>query len=143
MRELTCQITHHKLLPYSAEDEAELSNFIENQTVRVKVYATKKQRSLQQLRLYWACCTKVADNTDDFMWNDKAKTDFQCRVALHFVDPKVTVVRPDGAVQFKYRSISFANLRHIEACHYFSRSFDIMSAKLGITPEELVRNAEG
>ena len=79
------------------------------------------------------CCTKVADNTEDPQWNDKDKTDFQCRVALHFVDPKFTAVTPAGVVTFKYRSISFTNLKHMEACNYFDRAFEVMALKIGKT----------
>lgn len=143
MRELFCQLQQNQQLwPYSQEDLEALADFHPNQLLRVKAYGTTKQRSLKQLRTYWRACTITADNLDDFRWNTKDKTDFQCRVALHFVDPNITVVRPDGQVMFKYRSISFANLKHVEACNYFSRSFDIMSKKLGITTEKLLGNAE-
>lgn len=138
MKELTCQILYDGFKPYSQEDLDELKGFHPNQLVRVKVYGTTKERSLQQLRLYWMCCTKVADNIEDYRWNTKDKTDFQCRVALHFVDPNITVVRPDGQVMFKYRSISFANLKHIEACRYFDRAFEIMAVKIDVTVEKLL-----
>ena len=143
MKELTCQIQQNQhLWPYSEEDLDKLKDFHPNQLVRIKVYGTTKQRSLKQLKTYWRACKKVADNTEDFRWNDKDKTDFQCRVALHFVDPKCTVVRPDGAVQFKYRSIAYANLKHIEACRYFDRAFEIMALKIGIPVEELYKEAK-
>ena len=137
MDKLTCQIDMSKLSPYSQEDVAVLSNYRQNQVVRVKVYGTTKERSLQQLRLYFACCNKVAENMDDPQWNTKDKVDFSCRVGLHFVDPKVTAVAPDGTVTFKYRSISFKNLKHIEACNYFDRAFEFMAKKIGVIAEKL------
>ncbi len=138
MKELTVQIKRKVLYPFSPEDQDELAGYHDNQVVRVKVYGTEKQRSLKQLRKYFATCTKVAENIDDFQWNTKNKVDFQCRVALHFVDDTVSAVRPDGTVIFSYRSISYDNLKHIDACRYFSRSYDIMSAKLRITTEKLL-----
>lgn len=144
MKELTCQIQQNQQLwPYSQEDLDELKDYKPNQLVRIKVYGTTKQRSLKQLKTYWRACTKTADNLNDFRWNDKDKTDFQCRVALHFVDPKCTVVRPDGAVQFKYRSIAYDNLKHIEACRYFDRAFEIMALKLGKSIDDFLKNVVG
>ena len=144
MKELTCQIQQNQQLwPYSEEDLEELKDFHPNQLVRVKVSGTTKQRSLKQLRTYWRACKRTADNLNDFKWNTKDKTDFQCRVALHFVDPSVTVVRPDGAVQFKYRSISFANLKHIEACRYFDRAFEIMALRIGMSVEDFLKKIVG
>lgn len=141
MKELFCQMQSNTLLPFSAEDKAVLSGFSDNQVLRVKVSGTTKQRSLTQLRTYWRACKKVAINTTDFRWNSKDKTDFQCRVALHFVDPSITVVRPDGQVVFRYRSISFVNLKHIEACRYFDRALEIMALKIGVEVEELYRES--
>lgn len=138
MRELSCQIRHHTLLPFSAEDKEVLSDFHDNQVVRVKLYATIKKRSLIQLRKYWATCTKTSGNTDDPQWNTKEKVDFQCRVSLHFVDDTVIAVRPDGTVTFKYRSIAFANLKHILACNYINRAYEIQAAKIGVTVKKLL-----
>jgi len=137
-KELSCQLKQNQQLwPFSEEDAEQLKDYYPNQILRVMVWGTTKERSLIQLRLYWVCCTKVSNNTDDMMWNTKKKTDFSCRVALHFVDPEMTAVRPDGMVQFKYRSISFDNLKHIEACNYFDRAFEIMAKKIGVTVEKL------
>ena len=136
------QINKGKLVPFSEEDREALREYHHNQVVRVTVKGTRKQRSIRQLRLYWACCQTVADNTDDKQWRNKDSVDFQCRVATHFVDPALIAVRTDGTVQFSYRSISFANLKHIEANHYFTRAFEVMAAKLGVSVEKLVSNAQ-
>ncbi len=138
MKELTAQIKRKVLYPFSPEDQDELAGYHDNQVVRVKVYGTEKQRSLKQLRKYFATCAKVAENTDDFQWNTKNKVDFHCRVALHFVDDTVSAVRPDGTVVFSYRSISYDNLKHIDACRYFDRAFEIMAMKINSTVEKLL-----
>jgi len=143
MKELICQIKHNDLLPYSPEDKEVLSNFHENQLVRVKIYGTTKQRSLEQLRMFWACCRTVAENTEDPAWSTKSKVCFQVKVALHFVDPNMIAVRPDGTVVFQYRSISFRELKHIEANRIFDRSWEVMATKIGITVEKLLENSEG
>lgn len=142
MKDLICQIRSGALYPFSAEDKAELSNFHDNQIVHVRVKGTTKRRSILQLRLFWACCRTVSENTEDIAWNEKSKVAFQIKVALHFVDPNMIAVRPDGTVVFQYRSISFANLKHIEAGRFFDRAFEIMAAKIGVTVEKLLENAE-
>jgi hypothetical protein len=120
------------------------AKFCRNQMVKQTItpIGAQKQRSVAQLNLYWACCKEVADNTDDQKWNTKEKVDFQCRVILDFRDKSYIAVRPDGTVQFKYRSISFKNLKHMEACNYFTRAFDVMAGFLGVTVEDLVRMAQ-
>lgn len=143
IHELTCQIQQNQQLwPFSEEDLEQLKDYYPNQLLRVSVKGTTKERSLIQLRLYFACCKKTADNTDDPQWNTKEKTDFSCRVALHFVDPKVTAVAPDGTVVFRYRSIAFKNLKHIKACNYFNRAFELQALKIGKTVEELTKFAK-
>jgi hypothetical protein len=114
-------------LPKSDRDREQSKEYKLFQTVRNKVYGVRKQRSLAQLDLYFASCQFVADNTDHKQWNTKEKVDFQCRVAAHFVDPDLVVVKPDGTVLYSYRSIAFASLKHIEACHYFDQAFGAMT----------------
>jgi len=93
--------------------------------------------------MFWACCRTVAENTEDPAWSTKDKVCFQVKVALHFVDPNMIAVRPDGTVVFQYRSISFRELKHIEANRIFDRSWEVMAAKIGITVEQLLENSEG
>lgn len=101
-----------------------------NQIVRLKSHGVKKPRSVKQLNTYWACCEIVSINTENPQWNTKLKVDFQCRVACHFVDPNLVAVKPDGTVVFSYRSIAFANLRHMEACNFFKNAYEAMASFL-------------
>lgn len=110
-------------VPFGDEDREKSKEHNLFQVVRNKIYGTRKQRSITQMNLYWKACQVLADNTDNKQWNTKEKVDFQCRVAAHFVDPSIVIVRPDGSVQFKYRSIAIKNLGHIEACNYFNQAF--------------------
>ena len=130
--------------PYTVVDLDKSSEYKVNQVARMEVYGIAKQRSLPQLRLYWGLCGIVGDNCTDPMWNTKESVDFSLRVALHFVDERYTAVRPDGTVQFKYRSIAFKNLKHIEACNYFGRAIPLMAIRLKVTEQKLLemgRNA--
>ena len=128
------------LVPFSEEDLEALREYKDNQVLRGRITGVEKPRSLQQLRLYWQLCKVVAENTDD--WPTKDAVDFNIRVALDFRDPSRVAVRPDGQVQFYYRSIAFANLRHIEANDFFTKAFEVMAKKLRVTVDELLANAE-
>ena len=145
MKEISAQIKDDfgplALHPFSDEDADILREYKLNQVVRVKISGVQKPRSVIQMRLYWATCKTVADNTDHKGWNTKDKVDFQCRVATHFVDKDTVVVKPDGEVVYKYRSIAFKNLPHIMANNYFDRAFQEMAKFLGVTVEKLLKSA--
>lgn len=138
MKELSVQLKSNALYPLSQEDLEILRNYKQNQILRCKLQGARKPRSLIQLRLYWALCQVVADNTENKLWNTKEKVDFQCRVKQHFVDPDIVAIQPDGTVVFSYRSIAFINLGHIEACRYFDRAFEIMADFLGVDIDTLI-----
>ena len=131
-------------LPFQDADREISKEFKLFQVVRAKIFGFKKERSLKQLGTYWSACQFITDSTENKQWNTKEKVDFRCRVGTHFVDPDLVVVKPDGAVQFSYRSIAFKNLGHIEATNYFSRAYDIMvdfwnaTHKKTIGQEELI-----
>jgi len=99
-------------------------------------------RSVSQLNLFFAVCQTVADNSDNKYWNTKDKVAFQVKVALNFIDLNESIVDPQGNVHFKYRSISFKELPHMEACDFFNRAWDILAARLGITVEKLLENTQ-
>jgi hypothetical protein len=138
MIEVALQKKNKTLYPYSEEDLEALSEYKENQVIRAKLYGVEKPRSYEQLKLYWQLCKVVSENSD---WPTKDAVDFNIRVALDFRDPSRVAVRPDGQVQFYYRSIAFVNLKHIAACQFFDRAFEVMAKKLGITVDELLENA--
>jgi hypothetical protein len=148
MKEMTLQIQpkcpHCKSVvrQYAQEDEDVLKEYKEHQPIRTKTHGVKKSRSLAQLRLYWALCGIVADNSETPGWKTKEQVDFQCRVALDFRDPNVVVVKPDGTVVFHYRSIAFKNLGHIEACNYFDRAFEVMAKFLKVPVRVFVGEGE-
>ena len=145
MKEIITQFTGQLLEPQSPEDlEILQGEYKRNQLVRIKSYAIgpQKQRSVEQLNLLMACCGLVGKNTKEVRFNTKEQVKFACKVHTHFVDPNVVFVRPDGTVQFKYRSFSFANLKHMEACNLFERCFEYMASLLDISKDELIREAK-
>ena len=138
MKEACFQIKDKALHPFSEEDLEILREYKPNQILRVKLQGVKKPRSYLQLKLYWAGCKLVSENTEDKGWNTKEKVDFQCRVHTHFVDPDCVVVKKDGTVVFNYRSIAFANLGHIESCNYFDQAFKVMAKFLMVPVDTLM-----
>jgi hypothetical protein len=142
MQEIFVQRKQNKLWPISMGDEEKIKEFPTDKVLRAQVYGVRKPRSVAQINMYFATCQCVSDNTDDPQWNTKEKVDFQCRVATNFVNLKETIVDPQGNVHFKYRSIAFKNLPHIEACSYFDRAWEIMALKLGVTVDKLLENAD-
>jgi hypothetical protein len=131
---------NYNLKAFSQEDLDDLKTFKPNQVIRAELKGVKKSRSLKQLRQYWVACKTVSDNTERVGWQTKNQVDFQCRVACKFYDPDLIIAMPDGSIAFNYRSISFVNLGHIEACDYFNQAFKVMANCLGITVEELLKN---
>ncbi len=138
MRELFIQHVRDSFHPSSEEDLEISREYKQNQILRCKLYGVEKPRSVEQMNTYWATCQLVSENTENRLWSTKNKVDFQCRVELHFVDPDLVVVKPDGTVIFSYRSIAFVNLGHIEACGYFDRAFEVMAKFLGTTTDKLI-----
>jgi len=137
MKEISTQITNGSLHPISEVDKDILAEYKQNQIVRIKITGTTKARSVKQLGLYFAGCRLLSENTDDPKWDTYRKVDYQLRNRLKFFDHSMTLVI-DGNVQFRVRSISFENLRHLEACDYFDRAFAVMAGYLGVDGEVLI-----
>jgi hypothetical protein len=122
----------------SPEDAEVWANYKDYQITRHCVYGVKHPRSVRQINTYFGSCRQVAENHDDHQWSTKEKVDFNTRVHLHFIDPEYTTVRVfeiDGVKLrvpvYRYRSISFKNLGHIEACGFFSGAFEYHAEILG------------
>lgn len=117
----------------------------ETQRCIIKEITDTRLRSNEQLNLYFSCCKLVSDNTDDINWNTKNKTDEQVRIVCKFYEYYIYYYNEktgNQTLHIKTRSISFANLKHIEACGYFSDAFDVLAQKIGLTKDELISEAQ-
>jgi hypothetical protein len=141
MKQIAAQIINGNLIPFDEQSKDDLAEFKPNQIVICKVSGTRKERSLTQLKTYWAACSMVSENTDHPKWNSRIKTDWQIRNRLLFYDHDLTLVI-NGYVTFKVRSISFRNLKHIEACNYFDRAFDLMASFLKTDRETFINEVK-
>ena len=145
MKEIICQLDNGKLIPNTPEDLKTLQGeYKQFQLVRLKVYnvGDKKERSVTQLGLLHACIKLWSENSANTMTNTPEKAKFALKVALDFRDPNICFVRPDGVVQFQYRSFSFATLEHMEACGVIERAFEYIAKDMGITKEKLIEEAQ-
>lgn len=140
MIEVDLQLKGKTLMPFSKEAADLISDFVPNQVIRGKLTGVQKPRSVDQLRMFWACCRTVAGNTDDPEWNTEEKVCWQVKHAIKFF--KDTIVLPDGRVHFELASISFANLSQCIANKVFDRSWPVMADKIGITVDELLKHAK-
>jgi hypothetical protein len=127
------------LIPDSYEDLEALNEYQPNQIIKAKISAIRKQRSYKQLRAYFACCKTVAENTENTNFNSKNKVDLQLRIKLGWIKETILV---NGTIQFIPRSISYKEMKHLEACRYFDRAFETMAKFLGISVEELIKNSD-
>jgi len=134
--EIALKKVGNKLIPHSIKDEERLSEFRDYQVIRGKLTGVKKPRSYEQLKMYWALCEIVSENTDDPNWNSKVKVDEQCKIQLRHIDTRIVI---NGAVHIKTKSISFQELPHIEACGFFTDAFQLMADFLQVPLEELLK----
>lgn len=127
--------------PYSQEDHDKGQAYKINMVCRAKITGYQDQRSLAQLKLYWACCNLTAQNNDDPAWATREDVSFQVKLALqHFNHEKISVV--GAKVFFEVGSISYENMGHLEACNFMTRAYDVMAAKVGVTADVLVEEAK-
>ena len=49
---------------------------------------------------------------------------------------------PSGATVIEVDSISYERLPHLIACKFFDRAFPVMAKMIGVTTDELLKNAE-
>jgi hypothetical protein len=121
-------------MQYGEEHNAEISSI-----------ADALRRSKKQMDLYWKICEVVADSTDDVNWNTKDNTDEQLKLLCGYHEPPIYVYDTESKitrVHLKTKSIAFHNLRHIEACGYFTDAFQRAADRIGMTVEALVAEAK-
>ena len=139
-KEITVQKKGKTLTCWNEEDIEELKDYKDNQLLRITVVGNDKQRSLTQMGTYRACCRLVADNTEDVGWDTESKVSDQSLIGAGWVDYRI--VTPDGNVIVKPKSISFKNMRAVEANNVLSKAFDVMATFLKVSQFELIEMAK-
>lgn len=129
-------------MPYGEEAVDDTKSFKVFQIVRAVVYGIQKPRSVKQLKRFFGKCRRLAENIDDNSWNTAEKVKEQIKVGLEFFDYSKQIIKPNGEIHTPYRSISFTELKHLDACKFFERAddlFDRWCMDRGIDPKELER----
>ena len=145
MVDIICQFTGVALSPFSEEDLESLHReYKKNEKVRVKCTRVSKaiEPSVTQNGLLHKVFEVVAENSDDPKLNTKEKVKFNCKVALDYRHQDRVAVAPDGSIVFEYRSFSFDELKHMERVNLFDRAFQWSADCLGLTVDELVKEAK-
>lgn len=137
---VTQPLPNGDLRPFSPEDKEVVKGFHTNQLLKTKISGIQKPRSVRQLRLFFACCRTVLENQEEWFHVDQVLK--YVKVKLDFVDMQKSIVVGNRAIPH-YRSISFKELKHMEATNFFNRAFDLLAKYIGITVDELLQNAEG
>lgn len=132
-------------LPYTDEDKELARGYRVNQIVKQKTSGTRKERSLKQLRLYWACCELVAGMTSaNESIFDKDDIDFEIKIQV--AKKKPAMIRRfksvDGIVYMEPISIAMKNMPHLIACKFFEAAYQSMADLVGMTPEALIALAK-
>lgn len=107
----------------------------------LQIVAADRERSYEQLKLYWRCCQLVADNTDDMNWNTKEKVDEQVKITARHYEYWIYYENQktgEMTLNVKTKSISYSELPHLDACGYFDTAFQVMADKIGMTVGEMM-----
>ena len=136
MKEAVFQRKDKTLVPFSEEDLEAIKAFHENQPIKVKMIGVEAPRSYLQLSMYKKLCRVVAGNLDGQSMED---VDFFVKVELKHL--KGFRVMPNGATFIEVDSVGYASLKHLEACKFFDRAWPVMAKMIGVTVDELLKNA--
>ena len=146
MKEIFAAYKKGFLVPCSSEDKDELDKeYKENQTVKCRTTSVnaKMEPSIEQNGLLFACFEMVMENNDNPSMQTKESVKEACKIGIDFRDPRFVIVRPDGGVQFKYRSFSFKELpASRERDEVMQKAFEWASSILNISVEEMVAEAK-
>ncbi len=107
----------------------------------------KYKRSYSQLGLFWKACDVVASNIESKDWDTKEKVCEQVKLTLKFLDKS-------RILWFKYKdkntgeqkeilhlhtkSISFSELKHLEACGFFTEAFNLLAEKMNMETDNFI-----
>ena len=133
------RISKDTLKAFSVEDEEAIGEFPTGKILRAKITGALHPRSYEQLQTYHCACRTTAENSLDPNWNTPKKVDFQVKVACRLIDSFLVI---DGVTQIIPGSVSYAKMKHLQACNFFEQAFQEMADHLGITVDKLLENAK-
>lgn len=149
MIDIVCQVDHNGSLAHCSEEGATeiFTEYKRNQLVRCRITKLNKEfePSIAQNNLLHACFKLIAgqaDNTTPSHMRTTENVKMSCKIGIDFRDNSVVFVRPDGMVQFQYRSFRFDKLRGVERERVMQQAFEWCAEALGLTVDEMVAEAK-
>lgn len=146
MKEAICQFTGSAIIPNSPEDLEEIGKeFKKNQLVTGRFTRIGKADipSIEQGNLLHACFALVSENSKNPQHRTKATTKMACKIGIDFRDTSMVMVRPDGGVQFFYRSFSHKELpASREREEVMQKAYEWCAGVLGVTVDVMVAEAK-
>ena len=140
-----CDFYYPHIIPYGDEAEEKLKEFLLYQILESKFTGTKRERSIAQLGLYWKCCTVVAELLSDHnnQW-EKEDIDFEVKITVGKKNPWMIkhFKMVNGIPYIEPISISFPNLKVLDANKYFDKAFRELADMAQMTEDELVALAK-
>lgn len=95
-------------------------------------------RSPEQLRLYWALIGKALENQEAYATKEDLSAAALCAIGHCY-----RIVKPDGSVIERAKSIAFGNLPQAEFNQIYNAVADLLAKTLGVTPDTLCGEAAG
>jgi hypothetical protein len=114
------------------------------------------RRSIEQNNLYWACLQLLVENrqddyvitrqepfTKELLFDTKDKAHAQVRWGCKYINfESMVFFKQSNRMYFELDSISFSKADRKKAGEYYTKAFEYMADLLGITVEELVKEAQ-
>jgi len=100
-----------------------------------------KSRSLQQLNLYWAACSYIANNTENVNFDTAVKVSEQCKINAKFYECFIfynNVKTGQQTLNVKTKSISFVNVDTDEVNAFFTEAFKFMAELFQMIEDEFI-----
>lgn len=136
-----CDFRFVYLFPFSEEDVEALKAYPFNKLLKNKITGELKERSVLQLRLYWGACRYLAKQLSDHenVLNEK-DIDFDVKTKVAKENPSMIkrFKMIGGVMYIEPISISFPNLKHLDACKYFDKAFQIMADTVDMPVEQFI-----
>lgn len=112
------------------------------QPLKARLFGGIKPRSLKQLAAYWTACKYISGqiSNERKQYDKEGKhVDFMTKIAVAKQSPQIVKYfhAKDGVIYMQTISISYKNMKHLEACDYFNLAFPILADMGNMTIEQL------
>jgi len=136
-------------VPFSLEDKQACLNYPAGGLTSHNIKGVTKPRSYQQLKLYFACCRALADQTENINLNNETKVHFVMRMRARWIESIISIKKPCPSCQVLIdynqiipKSLSYENCTHADATQYINSGINEIASEMGVPKYKLVKNAD-